>query len=206
MTKQQIDDETMYQAWVATGRNGNIAAKRLGIHPGTFRHHVRTKNFEDRYAKEQESTGQSQFRLATFGAMAKIGQLYEAMYDIALGNVDGATIKERIHAAETIFRSLPNIRIDPPAQPSTPMLPSLTLVDARQIHSSPVPAGLATPTVAELPPPTEDPEDVSHYDLLHDATVDIAYDHNDSGNDHNDSADDADLESQLRTILQSRQT
>lgn len=157
---QQIDDETMYAAWVASGRNGNVAARQLGIPPGSLRHHVRTKKFEERYAGEQEGTATIQRRLATYTAMGRLSKVYDRLYAIAMGTVeqvigvtkDGEPIigppsfRDQVTAAQTIFRSLPPMIVETPEDQHRRMLPSLTLVDARQIHGS-MPMGRVVPAV-----------------------------------------------------------
>lgn len=151
---QQVDDETMYTAWVMAGRNGNVAAKQLGIKPANLRHHVRTKNFETRYQAEMELAGNAIRRLEIAKRMSRLPLIYDRLEEIALGKVtqiigvskDGEPVygppqfRDQIGAAQTILRSLPSLPNDQGPRPIT----ALTLVDARSMSHP-------GPTITELP-------------------------------------------------------
>jgi hypothetical protein len=155
MTKPKYDDETLYAAWVAHDRNGNEAAKALGMQPQAFRWHVREKGFEKRFLEESAGGSHLAGRLAILQTFGRLPEVYERLFKIGLGQVtqdrldrDGNAVKigpsfrDQVAALAAILKHVPSETVAAIlGEPLPGIRPaSLTLIDARQIV-----AGATTP-------------------------------------------------------------
>lgn len=82
-SKAQVDDQTMYDTWVAFGRNASKASKSLGIHAHTMQHHVRTKDFEKKFLLEYGGLAEGSMRAGIVRAMLAIPEMIDTLVEIA---------------------------------------------------------------------------------------------------------------------------
>lgn len=200
--KAPVTDETMYAVWVANARNATKAAKVVGMNGATFRHHVRTKQFDKRYAASIEGDAMDSARISIYSAMSRMSELYDALFDIALGKVTTKvvdrhgelaevppTFRERTAAADSILKALPRLGVtetlsQPPAQ-------SLTVTESRLAIEPANIVSLDAQFVAVSPSDTED--EIENTARPSHAPLSTP-----------DAPDDTDVEAELRRILDAR--
>lgn len=116
-----IDDDTMFNAWVAHNRNATQAAKHLSMKPVTMIYHIRTKDFHQRYLMEYGGVAEGVMRTAITQAMLAmpdaVSELLELMKvdhmvtDPDTGDLraDARIMTAKVKAIEALTKFLPEV-------------------------------------------------------------------------------------------------
>jgi hypothetical protein len=117
--KQQVDDVTIYNTWIAHNRNGAATARSLGMEAATVQWHVRTKNFEQRYLLEYGGLAEGTMKAGIVKAMLAIPDVVNELLEIATENhrainsqtgeeyADARIMMAKVKAIDTLTKFLP---------------------------------------------------------------------------------------------------
>lgn len=117
----KYDDQTLYNTWVAFGRNASQAAKSLGMDAPAMQWHVRTKNFQHKYLLEYGGLAEGTMRAGIVSAMLAIPEMVDQLLDIARTNhmaldpetgitgPDAKVMMAKVKAIDTLTKFFPQV-------------------------------------------------------------------------------------------------